>query len=304
MSGRIDVHHHCYHPRLVTALRALGVTQMAPGVPLPEWTGEDSLRVLDRNGLAGAVVSVLLPEAAFTQPTAGLMRRTNEWSAELVRDHPDRFGALASLPLDDVDATLREIEYALDVLHLDGVVLSASLADGRLLADQSLAPVFDELNRRRAVAFIHPHPGYRCTCTGPAVPPPLVDFVMDTTRAVAGLLFGGTLRRCPDVTLILAHAGGCVPYLAWRLELSGEWVLAGDTSARPDTVRDELRRLYYETAQSTSAGVLACLRTVTDDSHILFGTDFPFMPESVVAATLRGMDGPDFAPALFPRFGA
>ncbi|MCO5967362.1 amidohydrolase family protein [Actinoallomurus soli] len=287
----IDVHHHAYHARLADEL---GVAEMAPGVPVPTWTPEDSLRVLDRNGLDGAVLSVLLPDAA--RPSAGLVRRVNEWTAELLGD---RFAGLASLPMGDPDAMFDELAHALDVLEMDGVVLSASLPDGRLLGDPSLAPLFDELNRRRAVVFVHPNPAYGCSCTGPGVPPPLVDFVMDTTRAVAGLLFGGTLRRCPDVRFILAHGGGAVPYLAQRFELAGEWVVPGADARQ---VRDDLRRPYYEMAQSASAGALACLRTVTDESHILFGTDYPFMPEPVVASTLRAMSGPDHARALFGRF--
>jgi predicted TIM-barrel fold metal-dependent hydrolase len=287
----IDVHHHAYHARLAAEL---DVAEMAPGVPVPEWTPDDSLRVLDRNGLDGAVLSVLLPDAA--RPSAGLVRRVNEWTAELLGD---RFAGLASLPTGEPDAAFEELAYALDVLQMDGVVLSASLPDGRLLSDPSLASLFDELNRRQAVVFIHPNPAYRCACAGPGVPPPLVDFVMDTTRAVAGLLFGGTLRRCPDITFILAHGGGAVPYLAQRFALAGEWVVP---DADPQAVRDDLRRPYYEMAQSASAGALACLRAVTDESHILFGTDYPFMPEPVVAETLRAMSGPDHASTLFGRF--
>jgi 6-methylsalicylate decarboxylase len=318
-AGWIDVHHHSYHPRLVDALRGHGVTRMAPGVPLPAWTAEDSLRAMDRTGLTASVVSVLLPDGVPGHVTAGLVRQVNEWSAELVGAHPGRFGALACLPLPDVDAALAEIGYALDVLGLDGVALAASLPDGRLLGDPVFGPVFAELDRRGAVVFVHPRPGHRCGCTGGpgfagTVPSPLVDFVTDTTRAVAGLLFGGTLRRCPDIRFVLAHAGGTVPYLAWRWELASGWVLSGAEHAEPEAVATDLRRLYFETAQSASPGTLACLQAVTDDSHILFGTDFPFMAEAVVAATRQGVCGygrldpaavgRDNALRLFPRLRA
>lgn len=310
MGGRrIDVHHHSYHPPLIAELRRRGVTHMAPGVPLPEWTVTDSLRIMDANDIESAILSVLLPNAVFDEDAASLVRRSNEWSAELVQSLPGRFGALAVLPLPDVEATLKEIDHAFDVLGLDGVVLSASLADGRYLGDPAFAAVFDELNRRGAVVFIHPNPAYRCDCAGgpgftAKVPPPLVDFVMDTTRAVADLLFGGTLGRCHDISFILAHAGGTVPFLAWRLELAATWVLpeAGKTD-----VAGELRRLYYETAQAASPGTLGCLRGVTEGENILFGTDFPFMGDAAVSATLRHLDGAadlDFtgnALALFPR---
>ncbi|MEV8633171.1 amidohydrolase family protein [Streptosporangium sp. NPDC051023] len=307
--GWIDVHHHSYHPPLITELRRRGVTHMAPGVPLPEWTVTDSLRVMDANGVQAAILSILLPDAAFDEGAASLVRQANEWSADLVRSFPGRFGALAVLPLPDVEATLAEIDHAFDVLGLDGVVMSASLADGRYLGDPAFAAVFDELNRRGAVVFVHPNPAYRCDCAGgpgftAKVPPPLVDFVMDTTRAVADLLFGGTLGRCHDIKFILAHAGGTVPFLAWRLELAATWVLpeAGEVD-----VAAELRRLYYETAQAASPATLACLREVTAGENILFGTDFPFMKDAVVSATLghlAGIADLDFRGnilALFPR---
>ncbi|MGH3914862.1 MAG: amidohydrolase family protein [Pseudonocardiaceae bacterium] len=318
--GWIDVHHHSYHPQLVTLLRECGVTQMAPGVPLPTWRPADSFRVMDRNGLSAAVLSVLLPDLALQDRRAAeLVRRSNEWSAELVQEHAGRLGAFAVLPLPDIDTALAEITYAFDVLDMDGVVMSASLADGRLLGDPGLNPVFEELNRRRAVVFIHPNPSYHCSCTGNpdlgfAVPPPLVDFVMDTTRAVADLLFRGTLRRYHELRFILAHAGGAIPYLASRLELAATWVLAGNRHADRKIVRAELSRLYFETAQAAGPGTLACLWEVAGKGHILFGTDFPFMKDAVVAATRRGVEeyrgasiaaiasiGRDNALELFPR---
>ncbi|GGK70322.1 amidohydrolase [Sphaerisporangium melleum] len=306
--GWIDVHHHAYHPPLIAELRRRGVTHMAPGVPLPAWTATEALRVMDGSGIRAAVLSVLLPGDALQQDVAPLVRDINTWSAEVVREHPGRFAALASLPLPDVEASLAEIEYALDVLGLDGVVLSTSLPDGRYLGDPAFDRVFAELNDRGAVVFVHPNPSSRCSCAGgpgfaSAVPPPLVDFVMDTARAVANMLFGGTLSRNPDIRFILAHAGGVVPFLSWRLELAGTWVL-------PDAgvdVPGELRRLYYETAQSASPATLACLREVTGDRNILFGTDYPFMNDTVVAATRRhledvaGLDLTGNALALFPR---
>jgi predicted TIM-barrel fold metal-dependent hydrolase len=322
-AGWIDVHHHSYHPQLVSLLREGGVTQMAPGVPLPTWRPADSLRVMDRNGLSTAVLSVVLPDLALQDCRATeIVRRSNEWSAELVREHPGRFQALAVLPLPNVDASLAEITYAFDALNMDGVVMGASLADGRLLGDPGLDPVFEELNRRRAVIFVHPNPSYHCSCTGSpdstsVVPPPLVDFVMDTTRAVANLLFRGTLRRHRELRVILAHAGGAIPYLAARLELAATWVLAGDRRADSNTVRTELHRLYFETAQAAAPGTLACLWEVAEKGHILFGTDFPFMKDSVVAATRRGVQGyrgagpevvtgiaRDNALELFPRLRA
>ncbi|MBB5959523.1 putative TIM-barrel fold metal-dependent hydrolase [Saccharothrix tamanrassetensis] len=344
----IDVHHHAYHGRLADALAARGVTHMAPGVPVPRWEVGDTFRVMDDCGLDAAVLSVLVPDAALRLPDAAdLVRRTNEWTAELVRAHPHRLGLLATLPLPDLGTSLAEVGHAFDVLDADGVVLPASLADGALLGDPRLDPLLAELDRRGAVAFVHPNPGYRCSCTGApdsaaAVPPPLVDFVMDTTRAVANLLFRGALRRFPGIRFVLAHGGGTIPYLAGRLELAKTWVLAPqegqtqqgqtqkgqpqngqaqgasaqdesaqdgsaqDAQVRADSVYAELGRLYYETAQASSRGALACVDTVAEPGHVLFGTDFPFMTAPVVAATRREVaahraDIGGAGLALFPR---
>lgn len=277
MPGLIDVHHHAYSPALVRRLRELGVTRMAPGVPLPDWTPSRSLEFLDVNGLSGAVLSVLLPEGAYDKPTAGLIRQINEWSAELVRGHPGQFAALAALSLDDPAAAVTEIRYALDVLGLHGVVLPG----GRSLADPELVPVLAALDGRAAVAFVHPSPSARCDCVVTEVPPPVLDFVVDTTRAAVALLFNGSLERFRSIRFVLAHAGGTLPFLAQRLELADTWV----GGVPPGEVRRGLRRLYYETAQSRGPGTLACLRAVTEESHILFGTDFPFITEGSPGAT-------------------
>ncbi|GAB3440743.1 amidohydrolase family protein [Actinophytocola sediminis] len=319
--GWVDVHHHSYHPELAAALRRHGITEMAPGVPVPTWTLADSLRVMDGNGIDAAVLSVLLPDPVAALPGGQggeLVRLANELSASVVRDRPDRFATLLTLPLPDVPASLAEIAHGFDELGADGVVVSAGLPGGLYLGDPTFEPVLAELDRRAAVVFLHPNPSSRCSCRGgpeltSRVPPPLVEFVMDTTRAVAQLVFSGALRRYPRLRVVLAHAGGTIPYLSWRLELASTWVLAGRDGGSED-VGAQLAGLYYETAQSAGAGALACLRAVTDDAHILFGTDFPFMTDPVVAATRRrigeapGLDqnlvGRDNVLALFPRLAA
>ncbi|CCH29720.1 amidohydrolase family protein [Actinosynnema sp. NPDC047251] len=307
----VDVHHHAYHGRLADALAARGVTHMAPGVPVPRWDPADTVAVMAEHDLAAVVLSVLVPDAALVLPdAAALVRQTNEWTAEVVRERPERFGLLATLPLPDLDAALAEVAHAYDVLGADGVVLPASLADGAILGDPGLDPLLAELDRRDAVVFLHPNPHYRCSCTGAsdfaaAVPPPLVDFVMDTTRAVANLLFRGALRRFPRIRFVLAHGGGTIPFLVGRLELARTWVLPGQDGS----VGEELGRLYYETAQSSTAAALACVEAVARPGHVLFGTDFPFMGAAVVGQTRREVAAhrPDIGAAglaLFPRLRA
>lgn len=195
----------------------------------------------------------------------------------MIADHPRRFGAFAVLPLPDVEAALRELEYALDTLKLDGVGLLTHY-QGTYLGDHAFEEVFAELHRRSVVAFVHPS-------TPPAkdqptfgLPASLYEFPFDTTRMVANLLYSGTLERYPDLKMILSHAGGTVPYLAKRLTY-GPMIGASLKARAPRDVFASLRRLYYDLAMSASPIVLPTLQALIEPTHILFGSDYPFMPE-------------------------
>ncbi|MGH8973929.1 MAG: amidohydrolase family protein, partial [Acidimicrobiia bacterium] len=216
--GRLDVHHHVLPPAYVDALSATGVGARS-GIGFPDWRLADSLAVMDRHGIAAAALSVSTPGVALADEAANrrLARRCNEWAADAVREHPGRFGAFASLPLPDVDGSLAEVAHALDDLGLDGVVLLAS-HQGRYLGDAAFEPLMAELDRRRAVAFIHPTTPPGAPPAGVDVPVFAVEFVADTTRAVANLIFSGTLERYPGISFVVAHAGGFAPYIAARLQ--------------------------------------------------------------------------------------
>jgi predicted TIM-barrel fold metal-dependent hydrolase len=210
------------------------------------------------------------------------------------------------LPLLDIDDALKELEYALDTLKLDGVVLLSSV-DGRYPGDPLFDELFTELNRRKAVVFLHP--------TVPAInstlkldlPPFLIEFVFDTTRAVTNLLYSGTLERCPDIRIIVAHAGGTVPYLAYRISM-GQIMLSGV----PQGALTYLKQLHYDTALSVNPPALRSLQELVDTSHIHFGSDYPFAPLFLSMPGTQNFDGFDeqawkavereSALALFPRF--
>ncbi len=310
--NKIDVHHHILPPEYLSALAGIGVTDSA-GVAFPDWSPEASLDLMDRFGISAAVTSISAPgvyfgDAAFAR---GLARACNEASAALVADHPGRFGALAVLPLPDVDAALAELGYALDTLGLDGVALLSSV-DDRYMGDPAYDELFDELNRRKAVVFMHP--GLTPGKPRSGLPTSLVEFVFETTMAASTLLFSGTLERCEDVRIILPHAGGTIPYVALRLCLGQFW--PGLQENVPQGVMTYLRRFYYDTALSASPHSLRSLQELVDPSHIVFATDYPFAPELATAVTVAGLDDyngfdPDAlariyresALDLFPRFG-
>jgi predicted TIM-barrel fold metal-dependent hydrolase len=201
-----------------------------------------------------------------------LARDCNEFQARMAQDHPTRLGSFALLPLPDVNGALEEISYALDVLRLDGIGLFSSVND-RYLGDPSFDPVFDELNQRKAVVFIHPTHCEAPEHTRLHAPPFVVEYVFDTTRAVVNLIHAGTLKRCPDIRFIVAHGGGTVPFLAQRIAM-----MEGHRAAQGVTgVIATLRSLYYEIASTTSAFALRSLQELADPEHILWGSDLPFV---------------------------
>jgi aminocarboxymuconate-semialdehyde decarboxylase len=214
-----------------------------------------------------------------------LARRCNELSAELMRDHPDRFGGFACLPLPDIDGSLEELRYALDDLHLDGVVLFSN-ALGVYLGDQRLTSLFDELQHRKVVVFVHPNASPDPSAHALGLPDSLIDFTADTTRAIAQMHYSNTFARTPDVTYIFSHAGGTIPYLAGRFAIVDQMDVIPGAESR-ESAADTFRRLYWDTALSWSDPVLAMLRSVVGIEHVLFGTDYPYLRRDL-AVNARG----------------
>jgi predicted TIM-barrel fold metal-dependent hydrolase len=209
MNERIDVHHHILPPEYVATVGEKRIGPPAPNHEVPKWDMPKSIEAMDRNGITSAVVSVSAPGVLLDDPgkTSHLARACNEFAAQMVADHPTRFGMFASLPLPDTRASLLELNYALDVLHAEGTVLMTNYRD-RYLGDPDFAPIFDEMNRREAVVYVHPT---ICGCNAdvlPDNPASLIEFPHDSTRTITSLLFSGTFSRCPDIRFIFSHAGG------------------------------------------------------------------------------------------------
>jgi 6-methylsalicylate decarboxylase len=192
-----------------------------------------------------------------------------------VQARPERFGAFACLPLPDIDGSFAELAYAFDVLRLDGVVLFSN-ARGIYLGDERFDAVFDELERRKAVVFVHPTASPDPSAHALGLPDSLIDFVADTSRAISHLHYSNTFARTPNVKYIFSHAGGTIPYLASRFAVVDEMgVIEG--GSRRGTAADTFRRLYWDTALSWRDPVLQLLRSVVGIDQVLFGTDFPYL---------------------------
>jgi predicted TIM-barrel fold metal-dependent hydrolase len=205
-------------------------------------------------------------------------RAMNESMAKLVSDHPGRFGMFTSLPFPDVEGSLKEMAYGLDVLKADGVRLSTSYGD-KWLGDPAFAPLFEELNRRKAVVFTHPISPSCCAGLVPGIGDATIEFGTDTTRAIVRMVFSGSSARYPDLRMIFSHAGGTMPFLIVRL--------IKDSGAVPKGFPAEAGRFYYDTAQSAGFAAMSALKNVVPMSHIVFGTDFPYISAAQTAKGLK-----------------
>jgi 6-methylsalicylate decarboxylase len=284
----IDVHHHAIPPVYREALGRAGLVDPIPGVDYPAWSVGQTLDLMDRRGIAVAVLSITEPGVHFADVTTAktLARQVNEFYAELIREMPQRFGAFAALPLPDVDAALEELAYAIDVLGLDGVGMMTNYG-GLYVGDERFDPLLAEAERRELPVFVHPARPPSAEQLG--LPVSLYEFTFDTTRMVANMLYRGTLDRHPELRLILCHAGGAVPFLAKRLTY-GPTITAALAGGPPRDAIASMERLYYDTAMSASPFALPSLRALVEPSQILLGTDYPFMPEDTTVETLAGLE--------------
>ncbi len=303
---RIDTHHHLLPSFYREWLANLGVLD-AGGVPIPAWSPEDSLAFMDAAGVQTAILSLTTPgvEPGVGPDRAGqaMARRVNEYAASVVRDHPGRFGFLATLTLTDVDGALEELSYALDTLGADGVVLLANTR-GVYLGDPAFDDLMAELDRRSAVILVHPTE--LDAPLVPGIPSSVADFLLDTTRAAANLVRTGTMERFPRLKIILSHAGGFVPYAAARMAPE----ITGRVDHEPGI--GALRAFYFDIAVSSARYTLPSLTAFARPERILFGTDFPYVSAERFAWWAEQLNdyedishadvGRGNAEALFPRF--
>jgi 6-methylsalicylate decarboxylase len=271
----IDTHHHIL-PDFFWQATENAHAPVGGLAPL-RWSMEASISFMDDAGIDIAVVSLSTPgvHTGDSAKARALARRCNEFSAELVRSRPDRFRGFACLPLPDVDASLEELSYVLDVLGLDGFVLFTN-STGVYLGDPVLEPVFEELERRKSVVFVHPNQSPDAAARSLGLPDNLIDFPTDTNRAVAQLHYTNRFARTPNVKYIISHAGGSIPYLAARFAIIDEMGFIKGAEQR-GTAADMFRRTYWDTALSATDPVFRMLRDIAGIDQVLFGTDFPYL---------------------------
>ena len=282
---RIDVHHHLFSPAYVSRSGPARVNARSD----PALTNWSPAKALDEMGKAGTATAMLtiptggLPSNLAGEAARSLARDSNEFGAKMVRDYPGRFGLFAALPLLEQEASLREIEYGYDTLKADGISLMTNYGD-KWPGDKAFAPVFEELNRRKAVVFVHPTTPNCCSNLLPGVPASWIEYDFDTMRAVTSLLINGTFTRFPNVRFIFTHSGGTIPVLARRVSDMFPPELA---AGAPNGVEAELKKFYFDIANGANPSSLAALTKLVPISQLLFGTDFPMVRMSITVDGFR-----------------
>lgn len=285
---RIDVHTHLVPPFWAQELSSHGGDPS--GWDSPEWSPEKAINFMDEERIAVGVLSLTAPGIEgwkLGQERTLVARKVNDYGADLVQRRPDRFGYFATLALPDVEAALHEIDRAYDELKADGIVLHSNY-EGIYLADPKFEPVWQELNRRQAVIFIHPTTPHRVKVL-PGIPGPIEDYPAETTRSAVNLVIAGHVNRYSSTRIILSHGGGFLPYAATRFaELEG--VMDPDRNA--DELTAAMQSFYFDTALSAPSG-LPSLLAFAPRRHVVFGTDYPYASEAVSKRFTQNMDNYD-----------
>src|SRR5271167_1911500 len=246
----IDVHAHFLTDHYVRAAQAAGMTQ-PDGMPMwPSWSVADHLQLMDDSRIARAILSISSPGVHFGDDTAAaeLGRHVNQFAADVTAEHQDRFAFFASLPLPCVDAAVDEVTYAMDTLGALGVVLMSNSA-GVYLGDPALDPLWDVLDRRRGIVFVHPTSPPHVDSTALGRPSPMLEFMFETTRSVTDLIFAGVQERYSDIRFLIPHCGATLSVVVDRVELF-RGLLPGshDRAQSVLTTRQQLQRFWYDLA--------------------------------------------------------
>jgi 6-methylsalicylate decarboxylase len=275
----IDTHHHFFPPAYQKAWLEWEDARKVPHFPSQvAWSKSKAIEQMDEANIRTAVLSIASTPGVWFDLDAArasqMARDCNDYAAEWIREKPGRFGLFATLSMIDIDRTLEEVEYAFDTLKADGVGLQSSYGD-KWLGNSAYKPVFDELNRRGAVVYVHPLVADCCGNLSVGTFPAVLEVPHDTTRCVTSLLLSGGFARWREIRWLFSHAGGTIPMMAGRIDAFYR-NRPNLKEFAPDGIIGELRRLNYDTANATSAPTMAALTKLVPASQITYGTDYPY----------------------------
>jgi len=275
----LDIHHHMLPSFYRQALRERGFDSQQ----IPSWTPGDSLAMMDHVGIQKALLSVASPGTWFGDDEAActLSRSCNEYAAELTRERPDRFGALGSLPFPDLEGSIKELEYVLDRLKFDGVILLTNVS-GQYIGDPEFETLLEELDRRKAMVLLHPNDLPSSDENAPLHA--WTEYPVDVVRAFARLMLNDYMVVYPNIRWTLSHGGGALPFLADRVGklhyVRGKQILWGrifkDLFAKRNGGLDLAKSLSYDSVGTGHPAAQASLNQLVKTEQIYFGSDFPW----------------------------
>jgi 6-methylsalicylate decarboxylase len=291
-AGMIDVHFHLipqfYRDAVYEAGRGPAIGRY------PDWSPQLALEVMDANGIALAITSLAQPGVGFlpADKATSFARRCNDYAAELIAQHPGRFGCFGLVPTHDMDDAIAEAHYCLERSRFEGISLFASYGE-KFLGDEAFDPLMSYLDSSSAV--VHVHPGLHPSSRALALPWPgfMIEYPFDTTRAAVNLLFSGALQRFANIRFILSHAGGTLPYLAWRLSVA-PMIDKRLTQRSRAEIFAGLKAFWYDNALASGPQSMATLKQIAAPERILFGSDWPFCNAGVVAEEVKDFTAPEF----------
>jgi 6-methylsalicylate decarboxylase len=294
-AGMIDVHFHLIPQFYRDAVYEAGT---GPAIArYPDWTPALALELMDKHGIALAMLSLAQPGVGFlpADKAARFARRCNDYAAELIAQHPKRFGCFGLLPMYDMTAAIAEARYCLETLRFEGISLFASYGE-KFLGDAWFDPLLGHLDDGAAVVHVHPslHPSSKSL----ALPWPgfMIEYVFDTTRAAVNLLFSGALERFAKIRFILSHAGGTLPYVAWRLSVA-PMIDARLGQRSREEIFAGLKSFWYDNALASGVQPMGALSRIAARQRILFGSDWPFCNDRVVAEEVADFTARDYLSA-------
>lgn len=283
----IDVHAHIIPPEYREFLQRHGA-ELEETFPLPVWEAEKHLAFMDSANIQCTVLTLPAPQPYYgnTQESATFIRKINEIAAQVKAAYPGRFLFCAALPLPDVNAAIREAIYAIDTLGADGIKLATN-SRGQYLGDEELDPLMEMLNERQAVIIIHPHrPTPYPENIIRTTPLAMYEYPAETTRAVTNMVARNILVRYPHLKVIIPHCGSFLPLALPRMQ-SILPAMVQQGYMQPIDWKGNLSRLYYDLAGNPTAEVIHALLTITTPNHILYGSDYPYLPDKVLQGNLE-----------------
>ena len=301
VQAQMDIHCHMIPDSYLEAVKAHGM-EMDEGFPIPEWNVTAHLQFMDEAGIRTSVLTMPAPQPYFgdSAESAAICRKFNQEAAALKALYPGRFLFCAALPLPDVERALEEARYALEVLGADGVKLATN-SYGQYLGDEALEPLMVYLNSRKAVVITHPHkPSAVNDKLIAAVPLASYEYLAETTRAILNMVAHDVLVRYPDLKVVVPHCGSFLPNALPRFKgLLPVMIKQG--YMKPVDVDANISHLYFDLAGAATDEALESLLTITEPSHILYGSDYPYVAAPALIGAKKALEGRLAAHGLAPK---